>query len=57
MSCRLILSCLQLSAGGWLEDTSLVKKYEISEEAYAARKNTYRNFKAKKLEEVHAIWR
>ena len=56
MSCRLILSCLQLSAGGWLEDTSLVKKYEISEEAYAARKNTYRNFKAKKLEEVRAMW-
>eukprot|EP00284_Hemiselmis_tepida_P017663 CAMPEP_0174928184 /NCGR_PEP_ID=MMETSP1355-20121228/22777_1 /TAXON_ID=464990 /ORGANISM="Hemiselmis tepida, Strain CCMP443" /LENGTH=309 /DNA_ID=CAMNT_0016174329 /DNA_START=43 /DNA_END=972 /DNA_ORIENTATION=- len=40
-----------MSAGGWLEDTSLVKKYEISEEAYAQRENTYRNFKAKKLAE------
>jgi hypothetical protein len=38
----------QTSAGGWLEDTSLVKKYEISEEAYNARENTYRTFKAKK---------
>eukprot|EP00850_Spirogloea_muscicola_P025745 SM004144S15586 [mRNA] locus=s4144:154:952:- [translate_table: standard] len=26
-----------LSAGGWLEDTSLVKKYEISEEDYDKR--------------------
>jgi hypothetical protein len=25
------------SAGGWLEDTSLVTKYEISEEAYEVR--------------------
>jgi hypothetical protein len=40
-----------LSAGGWLEDTSLVKKYEISEEAYNKRENTYRAFKAKKLAE------
>ena len=39
------------SAGGWLEDVSLVKKYEISEEAYAARENTYRNFRKKKMEE------
>ena len=39
------------SAGGWLEDTSLVKKYEISEEAYNARENTYRNFRKKKMEE------
>ena len=39
------------SAGGWLEDVSLVQKYEISEEAYNARENTYRNFKAKKLAE------
>lgn len=40
-----------MSAGGWLEDTSLVKKYEISEEEYNKRENTYRNFKAKKLAE------
>ena len=39
------------SAGGWLEDVSLVKKYEISEEAYNARENTYRNFRKKKLAE------
>jgi tubulin-folding cofactor B len=39
------------SAGGWLEDTSLVKKYEISEEAYNKRENTYRNFRKKKMEE------
>lgn len=39
------------SAGGWLEDVSLVKKYEISEEAYSARENTYRNFRKKKMEE------
>jgi len=41
----------QASAGGWLEDTSLVKKYEISEEAYDARENTYRRFKEKKLQD------
>ncbi|EKX47858.1 hypothetical protein GUITHDRAFT_93844 [Guillardia theta CCMP2712] len=40
-----------LSAGGWLEDVSLVTKYEISEEAYNARKNTYRKFKEEKLKE------
>jgi hypothetical protein len=39
------------SSGGWLEDVSLVKKYEISEEAYNARKNTYRNFRKQKLAE------
>ncbi len=40
-----------MSANGWLEDVSLVKKYEISEEAYNQRENTYRAFKAKKLAE------
>jgi len=39
------------SAGGWLEDTSLVRKYEISEEAYNARQNTYRNFRKQKQAE------
>jgi len=26
-----------ISSGGWLEDTSLVEKYQISEEAYNKR--------------------
>jgi len=39
------------SAGGWLEDTSLVTKYEISEEAYNARADSYRKFKAAKVAE------
>ena len=39
------------SAGGWLEDVSLVQKYEISEEDYNKRENTYRKFKEKKLAE------
>ena len=30
-----------LSAGGWLEDVSLVKKYEISEEAYNKRESEF----------------
>lgn len=38
-----------LSAGGWLEDTSKVDKYVMSEEAYASRENTYRKFKESKL--------
>jgi len=33
-----------LSAGGWLENTALVKKYEISEEAYEAREGTVRKW-------------
>lgn len=39
-----------LSAGGWLEDVSKVEKYEISDEAYNLRENTYRKFKEKKLQ-------
>lgn len=31
-----------LSANGWLEDTSKVEKYVMSEEDYAKRDNTYR---------------
>jgi len=30
---------------------SLVKKYEISEESYDKRENTYRNFRKKKMQE------
>jgi len=33
-----------MSAGGWLEDVSLVKKYEISEDAYNKRDNTTRKW-------------
>eukprot|EP00879_Flechtneria_rotunda_P020127 GHRR01021167.1.p1 GENE.GHRR01021167.1~~GHRR01021167.1.p1 ORF type:complete len:281 (+),score=68.21 GHRR01021167.1:118-960(+) len=40
-----------LSAQGWLEDVSKVTKYEISEEDYAARDNTYRKYKEQKLRE------
>ncbi|MCP4740479.1 MAG: hypothetical protein GY873_40475, partial [Bosea sp.] len=39
------------SANGWLEDVSKVKKYEISEEDYNQRENTYRKFKEQKLKE------
>jgi len=39
------------SANGWLEDVSKVEKYQISEEAYNARENTYRKFKEQKLKE------
>ena len=34
-----------ISAGGGLEDTSLVKKYEMSDEEYNKRKNTLRSYK------------
>ncbi|KAH7511761.1 hypothetical protein FEM48_Zijuj12G0017000 [Ziziphus jujuba var. spinosa] len=36
-----------VTSGGWLEDTSLVEKYSISEEAYKKRDGTYRKFKEK----------
>ena len=37
------------SAGGWLEDVSKVKKYEMSDEAYNAREGTYRQWKQEQL--------
>ena len=37
------------SAGGWLEDVSKVKKYEMSDEKYNARENTYRQWKNEQL--------
>ncbi|KXZ44461.1 hypothetical protein GPECTOR_67g301 [Gonium pectorale] len=37
------------SAGGWLEDTSLVEKYRISDEAYDKREKTYRKWKNEQL--------
>uniref|UniRef100_A0A2P2IX45 Uncharacterized protein MANES_09G007200 n=1 Tax=Rhizophora mucronata TaxID=61149 RepID=A0A2P2IX45_RHIMU len=36
-----------VTSGGWLEDTSLVEKYTISEEAYDKREDTFRKFKEK----------
>lgn len=38
-----------LSAQGWLEDVSKVQKYNISDDDYNKRDNTYRKFKADKL--------
>lgn len=40
-----------LAAQGWLEDVSKVTKYEMSEEDYAKRDNTYRKYKEQKLQE------
>ncbi|KAF3442517.1 hypothetical protein FNV43_RR16433 [Rhamnella rubrinervis] len=36
-----------VTSGGWLEDTSLVEKYSISDEAYEKRDGTYKKFKEK----------
>ncbi|KAJ4701122.1 tubulin folding cofactor B [Melia azedarach] len=38
-----------VTSGGWLEDTSLVEKYSISEEEYRKRDGTFRKFKEKML--------
>lgn len=38
-----------ISSGGWLEDTSLIKKYEISEEAYDKLDCNFRKFKERIL--------
>lgn len=38
------------SANGWLENTDLVEKYTISEEAYNKRANTYRKFRQEQLQ-------
>lgn len=43
------------SANGWLEDTSLVKKYEVSEEKYNASTNTYRAYK-RRMREKNPNW-
>ncbi|KAL7119041.1 hypothetical protein ACP275_02G038300 [Erythranthe tilingii] len=34
-----------VTSGGWLEDTSLVEKYKISDEAYGKLDGTYKRFK------------
>lgn len=44
-----------VSANGWLEDTSLVPKYKLSDEAYAKKENTYRKFK-QKMREKDPTW-
>ncbi len=36
------------SASGWLEDTSKVQKYVMSDEDYAKRENTYKQYKLMK---------
>ena len=36
------------SASGWLEDTSKVEKYVMSDEDYAKRDNTYKQYKSMK---------
>ncbi|GAB4819103.1 hypothetical protein N2152v2_006149 [Parachlorella kessleri] len=40
-----------LSANGWLEDTTKVEKYVMSEDEYNKRDNTYRKYKEAKLRE------
>lgn len=43
------------TASGWLEDTSLVEKYTITDDAYDKRADTFRKFKEKKIAE-DASW-
>lgn len=40
-----------VSANGWLEDTSKVAKYVMSDEDYEKREDTYRKYKQQKLKE------
>lgn len=42
---------MSASANGWLEDTSKVEKYMMSDDDYNKRENTYRKFKQDKLAE------
>eukprot|EP00252_Welwitschia_mirabilis_P007790 TRINITY_DN19489_c0_g1_i1.p1 TRINITY_DN19489_c0_g1~~TRINITY_DN19489_c0_g1_i1.p1 ORF type:complete len:243 (-),score=57.35 TRINITY_DN19489_c0_g1_i1:92-820(-) len=44
-----------VTAGGWLEDTSLVEKYHISEDAYEKRDGTFRKFKEKLIAQNPSI--
>ncbi|XP_061348998.1 tubulin-folding cofactor B isoform X2 [Gastrolobium bilobum] len=41
-----------VTSGGWLEDTSLVEKYKISEEAYKQREGTFRKYKEKLTSQI-----
>ena len=46
------------SAGGWLEDTSLVEKYKMSDEDYNKREKTYRKWKVSACKGLRARpWR
>ena len=47
-----------LSARGWLEDTSKVQKYVMSDAEYDARENTYRKYKEGKLKasDLSLLW-
>jgi hypothetical protein len=59
-TCRYVLHIIDtdpmsLSANGWLEDTSKVQKYEMSDEAYAERENTYRKFKEQRLKACYFL--
>ena len=40
-----------LAKGGWLEDTSLVQKYEMNDETYDRREGTFREFARKRREQ------
>ena len=40
---------MSASANGWLEDVTRVKKYEMSDEAYNKREDTFRKFKEAKV--------
>nr|AFK42330.1 unknown [Lotus japonicus] len=41
-----------VTSGGWLEDTSLVEKYQISEEAFNKREGTFRKYKEKLTSQI-----
>lgn len=45
-----------VTSGGWLEDTSLVEKYSISEEAYDKLDGTFRKYKDKLVSQNPSIW-
>lgn len=40
-----------VSANGWLEDTSKVEKFTMSDEAYSQRDNTFKKYKEQRLKE------
>ena len=44
-----------MSANGGLEDTSLVKKYEMSDEEYNKEKNTLRSYKREMLKKTQIL--